>query len=215
MVKQQGKTPSKSEESTSSPINQQTTPNHGQVTEGPGVSSSARSIAAHSGGLQSRTKLTSTKTSSSHDTKAILSQTVTSVKQPVVKLEPTANIKTEIGPVKNVSHDREMPKTSTTLCTTLYGDTPEKFNKQEEITQDLSSQITEQSSGMISDSSELSDRRKMSAAGDSARESETSRVTTDSDHSVSSALSDGSRRRRKDKSSLRKSKLNEGSGKQT
>lgn len=59
-------------------------------------------------------------------------------------------------------------------------------------------------SGMTSDTSDVSDRKRFIT-----REGESSRLVSDSDQSISSAMSEGSRKRRKDKSSMRKSKLNE------
>lgn len=65
---------------------------------------------------------------------------------------------------------------------------------------------TEFVSGMASDMSDLLERRRFIM-----REGEPQRMGTDSDQSASSAMSEGSRKRRKDKSSMRKSKLNESS----
>lgn len=63
------------------------------------------------------------------------------------------------------------------------------------------------SSGMASDTSDFSEHRRFIS-----REGEWQRMGTDSDQSASSSLlSEGSRKRRKDKSSMRKSKLNEAS----
>ncbi|XP_060597231.1 caldesmon-like [Ruditapes philippinarum] len=66
---------------------------------------------------------------------------------------------------------------------------------------------TELTSGMTSDASDFSERRRFVT-----RETDAHRLGTDSDQSASSsAMSEGSRKRRKDKSSMRKSKLNESS----
>ena len=66
---------------------------------------------------------------------------------------------------------------------------------------------SEITSGMTSDASDFSERRRFVT-----RDTDIHRHGTDSDQSASSsAMSEGSRKRRKDKSSMRKSKLNESS----
>ncbi|KAL4217138.1 hypothetical protein ACF0H5_023592 [Mactra antiquata] len=72
------------------------------------------------------------------------------------------------------------------------------------ISYDRTSHKPESVSGMTSDASDISDRKRFIT-----REGEATRLVSDSDQSISSAMSEGSRKRRKDKSSMRKSKLNE------
>lgn len=94
-------------------------------------------------------------------------------------------------------------KTSPSVSEMLYGEDvgKETYDSVSEL-----SQPTELGSGMASDASDMSERRRFVSRGD-----DVPRVPiSDSDQSVSSAMSDSSRKKRKDKSSMRKSKLNEG-----
>lgn len=93
-------------------------------------------------------------------------------------------------------------KSSASVSEMLYGASNRK--ETHESVADVSQ--TEFASGMASDMSDLLERRRFVT-----REGEPPRVGTDSDQSASSAMSEGSRKRRKDKSSMRKSKLNESS----
>ncbi|XP_053386334.1 uncharacterized protein LOC123538762 isoform X4 [Mercenaria mercenaria] len=94
-------------------------------------------------------------------------------------------------------------KSSASVSEMLYGENirKEASDSFTEVNQ------TELSGGMASDMSDLMERRRFVT-----READTHRMGTDSDQSASSsAMSEGSRKRRKDKSSMRKSKLNESS----
>ena len=97
-------------------------------------------------------------------------------------------------------------KPSPSVSEMLYGENVRKDSLENVLLEPRSS--VDLAAGLSSDTSDMSERRRFVRRG----EDNSPRIPlSDSDQSVSSALSENSKKRRKDKSSMRKSKLNEGS----